>query len=308
MATQMELPLEQEKKEEDTRLSYSSANLLRNCEQKYAFYKVSKTDKDPDAGGDTSHFNLGTSFHYILEMSMHQKPEKMGQMLEYCVQELGLKEDDTGLLHAMILQYLRLRKQGNFRAIACEYKIDAKNTLGYVDVIEVVDKGQEKIFDMEWTISDLKTASTFYESKIAELSKDRQLNLYGSYHEEIAKAYGLDPKKFIGCRYLVTTKSKAKQRAKESYNDFVMRLVEGKNVKSFAVFIPKALMDFKGARKEHEDLYKKSMKLRSGKAKPTKNFTYCQAYFRPCDYFSQCHGMTYTEFLENNQIIVDAIK
>lgn len=299
MTAQLELPLE--KKAEDTRLSYSSANLLRNCEQKYQFYKVEKKDKDPEANRDNSHFHLGTSFHYILEMSMHKKPEKIGAMLEYCVQEIGLREEDVGLVHAMIIQYLRLRAQGDFEAVACEYKIDDKDTLGYVDLIEMRPDGS-------WTISDLKTAASFYESKIAELSKDRQLNLYGSYYKEIAKAYNLDPEKFLGCRYLVTTKSKAKQQAKETYNQYVMRLVEKKSVKSLAIFIPKALMDFDGARKEHKELYKKSMKFRNGKAKPSKNFTYCQAYFRPCDYFSQCHGMTYTEFLENNQIIVDAIK
>lgn len=285
----------------DTRLSYSSANLLRNCERKYYFYKVKGIEKDNDANRDTSHFNLGTSFHWILENSMHKKPDSISKDLEYSVQNLGLKEEDTGLLHAMILQYLRLRKQGDFEAVACEYKIDAATTLGYVDLIEKRPNG-------EWTISDLKTAATFYESKIAELSKDRQLNLYGSYYREIAEAYDLDPEKFLGCRYLVTTKSKAKQQAKESYNDYVMRLVEKKSVKSFAIFIPKALMDFEGTRAEHEALYERSMQLRENKADPSQNFTYCQAFFRPCDYFSQCHGLTYSEFLENNQIIVDAIK
>lgn len=292
----------------DTRLSYSSANLLRNCQKKYEFYKVKKIEKDDSANVDNSHFNLGTAFHYILETTMHKKPEKIGAMLEYCVQEIGLKEDDVGLVHAMILQYLRLREKGNFRAIGCEFKIDGDTTLGYVDLIEAIDLGQENIFDMEWTISDLKTAATFYQSKIPELSKDRQLNLYGSYYKEIAEAYGLDPDKFLGCRYLVTTKSKAKQQPKESYNQYVMRLVEKKSVKSFAIFIPKELMDYKGARKEHEDLYKLSMKMRSGKLKASRNFTYCQAYFRPCDYFSQCHGKTYSEFLEDNQIVVDAIQ
>lgn len=283
----------------DTRLSYSSANLLRNCEQKYDYYKVKKTEADSDSNRDNSHFDIGTAFHYVNEMSMHKKPEKIGPLLEYCVQEIGLKEESVGLVHAMLIQYWRLREKQDFEAVACEYKIDDKNVIGYVDLIE-------KRPDGSWTISDLKTAASFYDSKIPELANDRQLNLYGSYYKKIAKEYGLDPDKFLGCRYLVTTKSKAVQQKKESYTQYVMRLVEKKSVKSTSVFIPKELMNYEGAKKEHLELYKRSMQIRDGKgAKAKKNYTYCQAFFRPCQYFSQCHNMTFSEYQESNKIIVE---
>ena len=115
----------------DTRLSYSSANLLRNCEQKYNYYKVKKVEADPDSNRDNSHFDIGTAFHYVNEMSMHKKPEKIGPLLEYCVQEIGLKEESVGLVHAMLLQYWRLRERQDFEAVACEYKIDDKNIDAY---------------------------------------------------------------------------------------------------------------------------------------------------------------------------------
>jgi predicted CopG family antitoxin len=287
---------------EDIRLSYSSANLLRNCERKYQYYKVEKIEADKDSARDNSHFGLGKAFHYVNEIGMHQKPAKIGELLEKCVvdKEIGMEEKDAGLVHAMLLQYWRLRSKQDFEAVGCEYQISDKKVIGYVDLIE-------KLPDGRWTISDLKTAASFYESKISELSRDRQLNLYASYYKEIAKHYKLDPEKFIGCRYLVTTKSKAVQQGRESYSDYVMRLVEKKNVKSYAVFIPKELMDLEGAKKEHLELYKRSVAIRKG-AKTKQNFTYCQAYFRPCEYFSQCHGMSYSEFQESNKIVVEAIR
>jgi len=300
MENQLEMSIEGAEAPVDTRLSYSSANLLRNCEQKYVYYKVDKVEKDDDSNVDNSHFNLGTSFHLINEIGLHKKPKNVMALLEKCVQEEGLREEDVGLLHAMLLQYWRLREGDDFETVACEYKIEDDKVIGYVDLIEKRPNG-------DWVLSDLKTAATFYKTKIPELPRDRQLCLYSSYYKEIAKEYNLDPEKFIGCRYLVTTKSKAKQKKTESYKDFVMRLVESKSVKSHDIFIKKELLDLWGAREEHLELYEKSMKLRRGE-KPTRNYTYCMAYFRPCDYFSQCRGETYSEYLENNKILVRSIE
>lgn len=286
----------------DTRLSYSSQSLLTNCQQRYVYYKVDKVDKDKDAAArDDSHFAIGKSFHYILEVSNHEKPAKIGALLEYCVQNEGLKEEDTALVHGMVLQYLRLRKDSGWTAVKCEHSIKDPAVIGFIDLIEKKEDGS-------WCISDMKTAATFYPNKIAELPSNVQLNLYASFYKEIAKEYDLDPKKFLGCRYLVTTKSKAKQQAKESYNDFVMRLVNKKHVKSHNIFIPKALMRIEATRKEFMNDYKTSLKLRSGKLKPTKNYTYCNAFFKGCDYFSRCHGQEYSEFLDSNKIIVESTK
>lgn len=288
----------------DLHLSHSSANLLRNCETKYFHHKVNNTEPDNDVATDNSHFDLGKAFHYINEVSMHKKPVNISELLDYCIQEIGMKESERGLVHAMIIQYLRLRAKSEFEVVAVEYKIQNEWILGFIDLIEVLPNGN-------WTISDLKTASSFYESKIPELPKDRQLNLYASFYKEIAEKFNLDADKFIGVRYLVTTKSKAMPKKtikiSESYSDYVMRLVEGKNVKSYAIFIPKELLDIEGVVKEHRELYEKSLELRNGKP-ANKNFTYCQAYFRPCEFFSKCHGMTFSEFQNTNKIIVDAIK
>jgi len=287
----------------DTRLSYSSASLLKNCEQKYHYHKVSKVPKDKDAAArDNSHFAIGKSFHYILETTLHEKPENISDLLDTCVQVEGLKEEDRGLVHAMVLSYLRLRKGSRIKVVGCEWSITHEHIIGFVDAIEVdTETG-------DFYISDLKTAATFYDSKLAELPSDTQLNLYASFYREIAEHYNLDPDKFKGVRYLVTTKSKAKQQAREDYSGYVMRMVDKKLVKSIFVTIPKEMMRIDKVRKEHEELHDKSMKLRSGEIKPSKNFTYCNAFFKSCDFFSRCHGAQNSEIMENASIVIERTK
>ena len=110
-------------------------------------------DKDA-AKRDNSHFAIGSSFHYILEVSNHEKPEKIGALLEYCVQNEGLKEEDTALVHSMVLQYLRLRKDSGWIAVKCEHEIKHPEIIGFIDLIEKREDGS-------WCISDMKTASAF---------------------------------------------------------------------------------------------------------------------------------------------------
>lgn len=284
----------------DTRLSYSSSTLLKNCEQKYYHHKVNKTKIDEDAAKrDNSHFALGSSYHYVLEMSMHTKPEDIIKDLDYCVQEIGLKEEDRALTHAMVLSNLRLRKGSKLKVIGCEYSIKDPKVIGFIDAIEVnVETG-------EYYISDLKTAASFYDSKLADLPSDSQLNLYCSYYKEIAEEYGLDPEKFMGSRYLVSTKSKAKQKKTETYNEFVIRLLDSSAVKSIFVTIPKELMRIEANKKEFMDMYDKSLKLREKTIEPVKNFTFCNAFFKSCDFYSQCHGQTNEALLNEHRIIVE---
>lgn len=290
MTTQLDLPIV------DTRLSHSSARLLEGCERKYWHYKVNNTPKDVDIEDDTAAFKIGTSFHYILEVSMHKKPEKMGELLEYCVQNIGLLEKDVGLVHAMVLSYLRLRKTQTLEAIACEYAIDDPNIIGYIDLIE------RDTVTGNWTISDLKTAKTFWATLVARLPSDRQLSLYASFYKQVAEAFNLDPDKFVGCRYKLTTKSAAEQQAKESYSEYVMRMVDKKLVKSYDIFIPKEKLHIDQTIQAHLELYQKAEYLRAGN-KGRQNFSYCESYFKPCAWYSQCHGSSFTELSGSLEIV-----
>ena len=285
----------------DTRLSYSSSTLLSNCEQRYSYYKIEKVAEDKDAASrDKSHFNIGTSFHYILEESLHEKPKDIIKDLDYCVQEIGLKEEDRALVHAQVIKYLRLRKDSPLKVVGCEYAIKNPIIIGYIDAIEVDPKTGD------WYISDLKTAASFYDSKIAELPSNQQLNLYCSFSKEIAEAYNLDPDKFMGARYLVATKSKAKQKKSETYNEFVMRLADTSAVKAIFVTIPKEMMRIEETRAEIEALHVRSLELRAGEC-PTRNYSYCNAFFSSCQYFSRCHGKENSEMMEDVKIVVERL-
>lgn len=285
----------------DTRLSYSSATLLKNCEQRYFNYKVAKLAKDKDVE-ESNAFAMGKAFHHVLEMSMHKKPENIVNKLEECVELFGIEEEEIGQLHAMVLQYLRCRKQTELEAIACEYSIVDDNCIGFIDLIEGFREGDSW---GDWYITDLKTARTFWATLTARLPQDRQLNLYASFFGQIAKEFGLDPARFKGCRYRVTTKTTAKQKKTESYNDYVMRLVEAKNVKSYDIVVPVEKLNINQISNEFESLYRRSIELRNGDV-PTRNYSYCETYFKPCDYWSQCHGTCFSEMKDDLEVLKEA--
>lgn len=293
--TQIEIKAEGLSPSDDTRLSYSSASLLRGCEQRYYYYKVAKIDIDEDQSKDTAAFNIGKAFHHILEMSKHEKPEKIGPLLEECVKLFNIEENEVGLVHAMVLKYLRLRAKQNMRCIACEYVIKDPVIVGFIDLIEEdMDTGL-------WYISDLKTAKTFYATTTARLPQDRQLNLYSYFAAQIAEEFNLDLAKFAGCRYKVTTKSTAKQRKTESYNDYVMRMTDS-YIKSYDIIVPLEKMDIQSVIEEHLRLHNRSMDLRSG-AEPNKNYGYCESYFKPCEYWSNCHGECFSKMKDGLEVI-----
>jgi hypothetical protein len=126
----------------------------------------------------------------------------------------------------------------------------------------------------------------------ARLYRNRQMNLYAFYADKFRKYYRLTEYSFGGCIYWVTTKSSAKQRQSESYNDYVMRLADLTN--SVPFYIEASKMDPKGAYVRHMELYERSLALRQGE-EPKKNYDYCFSYFQPCPYFSQCNGGCFTE-------------
>jgi len=267
----------------DTRLSYSSGTLIKNCEQKYFYYKVSKVPKDKDSEQDNTAFNVGKCFHFVMEENGHTEDNLITLL------DLGCKafevEDKKALIHAMLLRYLQVHKKSGLKAIKCELSMSNKEFLGFIDVILSDEDGY-------WYICDLKTAARYSEITAAKLHNDVQLNLYTSFYEEVAGALDLDVNKFMGARYRVTTKATLKQKATETYVAFVKRLAG--NVKSYDVIIPLGKMKPEETYKAHMRLHQRSLELRAGEV-PNKNSSWCDSYFRPCEYWSQCHGSTYTE-------------
>lgn len=270
----------------DLKLSYSSATLLRGCEQRFYNYKK-EIPKDSDYEDNIDALVIGTSFHHVLEMSKHQKPEKISELLDHCVNEFKLPEEKVGLVHAMVLKYLRLHKQSGLECVACEIEVSNEFILGYVDAI-LIDPNTK-----EWFIVDLKTCARFYQGLLPKLKRDVQLNLYATFKEDIAKKLDLDIDKFGGCRYRTTTKSVAKQKKTEGYTDYVLRMA--KVIKSYDIVIPKEELDPEAILKRHKEDWKLGIEILGGEKEPVKNFSYCDSFFRACPYWSNCHGSNHSE-------------
>ena len=277
-----------EEKKPDTRLSYSSATLLKNCSMKYYHHKVANTARDPDAEQNYDAFNVGKAFHFVMEENNHSE-DKLDELLTAACKAFEVEEHE-GMLKAMLLRYLQVHKKSGLRAIMCELSLSTPLFIGFIDVILIDDKTQE------WWIADLKTAARYSPVTAAKLAQDTQLNLYCSFAQEIAETagLGLDFKKFMGARYRVTTKSALKRKITESFREHVLRTA--KNVKSYDVIVPKEIMDPQGFFAEHKKLHAKTLRLRKGTLKPEMNRSYCDSFFKPCEFWSQCHGgKTYTE-------------
>ncbi len=266
-------------------LSYSSSNLLLGCEQRYSHYKVMSTSKDIDFEENYKAFNIGKAFHWILEVSEHRKPESISSLLGTARVDFDLEDSDVALVHAMVLKYLRGTKGDGLSVVKCEYKIDHPEIIGFIDLISKYDDGR-------WLIADLKTSAAVYPTTVKKLALDRQLSLYAYFAPEIAKVYGLDMDKFLGCAYRVTTKPRLKQKRDETYNEYVLRLADRANFHDFR--IPIELMRPQAAFDTHMRLHKRALELHAGE-EPLKNYNYCDSYFRPCEYWSHCHGKCFSE-------------
>lgn len=283
MEKQLELPIE------DTRLSHSSANLLRSCERRYWHYKVNKTEVDPDHNQDLQSFAVGKVFHQVLEDHDHKKPEKIVNVIEAACEEHKCEEQHIPMIHSMLLRYYEDHKESGLEVVKCEYKIDSEEVIGYVDVIMKEEDGS-------WWIVDLKTYKSMYFVKPANLTRDYQLNLYAAFAHTIASDLDLEVKKFKGCILRVVTKPALKQRKDETYVEYVSRM-KG-NAKFYDIKIPLSYLHPNEIYDSHLKLYEKSMEMRKWDDKGSCNFNNCFAYNIPCPYYSRCHEETFSRLSE----------
>lgn len=272
-------------------LSYSSAQLLLNCEQRYWHHKVNETAPDPDFEEDMEAFRVGKTFHEVLELNKHTRENVKGLLKEACVTHDT--EHHKLMIYAMLMRYLEVHELSGLTCVLCEQQITSKEVIGFIDAI-MVDRHKN------WYICDLKTSGFWKEGKVAELPTDYQLNLYSYFAEMMAGVLGLDPTKFKGCLYRVTTKSKLKQGSKESDEAYFKRMYKG--IKSLDIFIPKEVMAVNTIWERHLTLFKRAGELFQGEV-PERNYSYCMSYFRPCQYWSNCHKDTNTDCL--NKAVVN---
>lgn len=274
----------------DLKLSYSSAQLLANCETKYTHYKVHKTPKDPDAETDSKPFVVGRVFHKVLEYTLHAKLDT--EYLLKCCTEAGLDDVERYRIAAMVLKYIDMYNVLNLACVKCEIEVVNEYMLGYIDAVFNDVYGN-------WYIVDLKTASRINSNLENKLASDEQLNLYTYCKDTVATLLNLDKDKFKGVLYCVVSKPSLKMSSKETPKEFVSRCKENIDACTFEVpfenLIPSETFE------RHKERYARALELHNG-ARPLKNLSYCESFFRPCEYYSQCHNSTFTD--SKNKIIV----
>jgi hypothetical protein len=143
----------------------------------------------------------------------------------------------------------------------------------------------------------MKTAASFRQDLIPSLPLHPQLNLYAAHAPEIAAFVGLEMKDYQGCRYRLTTKSKISRKGGEDVPAYIGRLL--KSVKSFDFILPKAAMNPEVVYSAHQQVME-AIERRGPVCSPNvypQNLSSCQQWFRPCDFWSQCHGKPFSEMM-----------
>lgn len=261
-------------------LSPSSFQLYQACSRKYWFKKVKKLSPDRDYSDDTSVFNIGKAFHRACEDSLHL-PSKLAidELSGICeLHELDTQEY-LPVVYAMLLQYEQVHLKSGLSVVACETEIETEVFFGIVDVVLADSYGN-------WWIGDLKTAASFTPAQVAGLLTHPQLNLYSAHAPVLARKHNLELSKFKGCRYRVTTKSKLKRKDLEPFKDYVDRLRS--SIKSLDYSLPFERMNSRAIYLEHKKVLQSIATGTEDAFKP--NYGNCFAYYKPCEFWSQCNG------------------
>ncbi len=272
-----------------TGLSPSSLALFQSCERRYYHYKIENTPHDSDYVDDVTSLQVGSAFHKILENRRHDlKGIKYGEVAAV-VNEHGLNHAEySPLVYAMVIRYREMHEASRRKVIAVEFEIAEDGFLGYVDAIMTDPNG-------DWWICDMKTAASWNPAILPTLYSHPQLNLYALFAPYIAESLGLDMADFAGCRYLLTTKSKLKMRDKETSEEYTKRLLGA--VVSLDIEIPheKMIPDVMGD--IHNTVSRKILINGRIEGNYCRNYNSCFTYYRPCPWFSKCHGFNYTDGL-----------
>jgi len=280
-------------------LSYSAADKLIGCEQKWAFEKVLHLPVDPDASTDTIPLRFGSAFHSIHEWCEHELgyfEDKEDEYISKALAEQQLSyEEHACILHSCVKASLILWKQTGLRIKACEVKIEDEDYVGYVDFVAICPTTES------WWIGDLKTTGRT-DNISARLYRDPQLSLYCFRKELIAAILGLDVKKFQGALYRETIKPKIVVKKGEKPAAFSRRAIAESQI-----YIIKA-EDISDAQVHvHKMLHARAMEIAAGRM-PLRNYKNCLAYNKRCEYWSRCYGKLgsecASEMLEQNTMFL----
>ena len=271
-----------------TGLSPSSFGEFTACNRKWFLRKVAKVAIDPDASEDYAAFNFGKAFHKALEDTKHNlESYTHAQTIAVCAEFGVVEPEEVAMIFAMLGKYKQLHAIDNLKVVACETIINTPEFYGIVDAV-MEDK------DGVLWIVDIKTAATWQTSNIATASSHPQLNLYAKYFDVLAYGIGRKDAPFGGIRLRTTTKSKLIKKASESMPEYILRMMNG--IKSNDLAIRKEDLNVDRISSQHLAAFARTSQAQacdSDKFAP--NYGNCMSYFRPCNYYSQCHGRTFSD-------------
>lgn len=256
-------------------LSYSSMTEIATCQQKYVHRKILGTPRDVE--DDEEALNIGKAFHQILEKGMHKAVHE--EYVKAACEEFKV-EDKIELIRAMATKNVELHIASGLRTVKVELGIGDTKSTGFIDAIFVDDALKQ------WWIGDEKTAARFDENLLPRLPLDPQLNRYAAFADSMQEFLPeLNGFVFAGARYRVTTKPKLK-------NATFDKLLAAVDV--YDIVIPAKAMNPAAITETFNQYHDIALGLHNGVV-PVKNFKACFDYFRPCPYFSQCHGKKFDE-------------
>jgi hypothetical protein len=273
----------------EKKISYSGMSMLRKCRRKaYLRYKL-RVERDADLEDDALALRFGSAFHKVCELTQHEKTRYTQQILNECCKAESLEYEEVAKVYACLMSYYRLHTASRLRCIGLEMEVSNEFILGYIDAILVDTNGF-------WWICDLKTSGMIMESLFARLHRDPQLNLYANFAGQVAQKFNLDTSKFSGVRYRVVSKPRSAPKIGESLDAYSLRAAP----EMYDVEVNAAELDYVEA---FEDLMQAKQELDSLSLETAQcNRSACLEYNRPCEYWSQCHGKTYTECKESVRV------
>jgi hypothetical protein len=256
---------------------------MLGCEFKYTLRKIHKERRDPDAPMDTLALDLGCTLHDVLEAKRHELAGLHTSTLKAKMIERDVDMEWYPMLWAMLGKYKDLHEKSGLYCELVEAPIKTDDFIGFIDAVMIDD-------DSKWWIVDVKTAAMVNKFLPQTLPRDKQLNLYYAFFDP--SEAGLNWDDFGGCRYRVVTKSKLKRKKDDTDSTYSKRMYE--SMQAVEYVIPKEVLNPEHAKEEFEKLRMRQKQLWELPQRAKRNYNNCVSYFRPCEYWSKCHGTEYS--------------
>lgn len=281
-------------------LSNSSMNVFNSCERKGFLQYIEKAKPDIDYVRP-GYFAFGTAYHFVLEKTKHEANNYDISLLERaCDNECIYFPNDGAKIAACINSYWGLIRGSEWKPHAFEKWFQNDLARGKLDLIVVKNDGY-------WVISDAKTnGMALSPTKKIELINDSQMNLYGAFHDIIAKSCNLDPTKWLGCLYREVEKPRQHYKIGESFEEFYNRISEKGIPNHREIFISRDEMNWDNSYNNFLLTLKRAREIQyaylNGKPIETKqNFSNCKKFGTPCEYWSRCYGCLYSSNLSDDK-------